>query len=274
MTETRRPAHGVLEQAAPADDRPADARGRAGEDELAALRHEIALRDDFISIAAHELRNPISPAYMQLEHLKEVVARSDGPIDRAWLGQQLDTMTTRFDRFLEILNRMLDASRVGAGHLVLSPEPCDLAEITRAVLAAAQRELAASRCTVELHASAAMVGSWDRFRIEQIVGNLVSNAARYGAGRPVEVHLHQDLDTVQLIVRDHGIGIALEDQAQIFERFGRARNVGRHAGFGIGLWVVAELCRAMGGRILVDSELGKGSTFTVALPRAQADRVS
>lgn len=250
-----------------------ESREPAAEDELAALRHELALRDNFISVAAHELRNPVSPVYIQLEHLKEVVGRPEHPLAREWLLQQLETMTSRFDRFLEILNRMLDASQLGGGHLVLVPEPCDLAEVARAVLAAAQRELAASKCPVELHAATAVIGTWDRFRIEQIIGNLLSNAARYGAGRPVSVHVTQDETTVQLIVRDQGIGIATQDLARIFQRFGRASNVGRHEGFGIGLWVVAELCKAMGGHIEVESELGQGSIFTVVLPRAQADHV-
>lgn len=236
-------------------------------EQLAALRHEIALRDEFISTAAHELRNPISPVYMQLEYLKETIRASSSPIQPRWLLTQLEAITARFERFLESLNRLLDASRLGAGHLVLLPERCDLVEVTRVVLAAAQRQLEASECAVELEAPEAVTGWWDRLRLEQIVGNLVSNAARYGAGRPISIRIVEAPEAVHLTVRDHGIGIAAEDLPRIFQRFERARNVGRSAGFGIGLWVVAELCRAMGGKIEVESELGRGATFTVALPR-------
>src|SRR5262245_32986272 len=95
-------------------------------DQLAALRHQIAMRDEFISTVAHELRNPISPVYLQIEHLKETVRASDGPIAPSWLLTQLEGITGRFDRFLESLNRLLDATRVGAGHLVLALEDCDL----------------------------------------------------------------------------------------------------------------------------------------------------
>jgi signal transduction histidine kinase len=249
---------------------PADPSGAAEptlEQQLAALRHELALRDEFISTAAHELRNPLSPAYIQLEYLKETVRGSSAPIEPHWLMAQLEAMTARFDRFLDTLNRLLDASRLGAGHLVLWPERCDLVEVTRAVLGSAQRELHASGCTVELHAPEPVIGFWDRLRVEQIVGNLISNAARYGAGQPISIRIVAEAEAARLSVRDHGIGIAAGDLPLIFQRFERAGNVGRNVGFGIGLWIVAELCRAMGGSIGVDSELGKGATFTVTLPR-------
>jgi signal transduction histidine kinase len=236
-------------------------------EEIAALRHEIALRDEFISTVAHELRNPISPVYIQIEHLKETVRAAVEPIAPPWLLAQLESITTRFDRFLESLNRLLDASRLGAGHLVLLPEPCDLAEVARTVLASMHREIAASACPVHVDAPPSVTGSWDRLRLEQIVGNLVSNAIRYGAGRAISIRIVAQPEVAALSVRDHGIGIAPEDLPRIFQRFERARNVGRSAGFGIGLWVVAELCRAMAGKIEVESELGRGATFTVTLPR-------
>jgi signal transduction histidine kinase len=266
---------GAPEPAAPEHQPPQAPAGSSGgpeptlEQQLAALRHEIALRDEFISTAAHELRNPLSPAYIQLEHLKETIRGSPEPIEPNWLIPQLEAMTARFDRFLETLNRLLDASRLGAGHLVLWPERCDLVELTRAVLGSAQRELHAAGCTVELHAPEPVIGFWDRLRVEQIVGNLISNAARYGAGQPISIRIVAEAEAALLSVRDHGIGIAAGDLPLIFQRFERARNVGRNAGFGIGLWIVAELCRAMGGSISVESEVGSGATFTVTLPRKQ-----
>lgn len=236
---------------------------------LAALEREIALRDEFISTVAHELRNPLSPAYMQLEHLKDLVRGSDGPIAREWLSDQLDAMTARFDRFLQILNRLLDASRIGDGHLVLLPEPCDLVAVTRAVLAGAARELRAAHCVVSLDAPDDVTGWWDPLRLEQIVGNLLSNAMRYGAGEPIEIRIDAGDELARLQIRDHGIGIADDDRSRIFQRFARAGNVGRNTGYGIGLWVVAELCRAMAGTVEVHSVVGDGATFTFALPRGR-----
>lgn len=234
---------------------------------VAILRREIALRDEFIATAAHELRNPISPVYIQLEYLKDAVRAMPEPIAKPWLVAQLDAMTIRLDRFLHTLNRLLDASRLGAGHLVLQPNRCDLVEITRAVLDASERELAAGGCQVELRAPASLIGWWDRMRLEQIVGNLLSNAIRYGAGQPITVEITATPDHARLIVRDRGVGIAAEDQQRIFQRFERAGTTSHSAGLGIGLWVVAELCRAMGGEVAVESQLGAGATFTVVLPR-------
>jgi signal transduction histidine kinase len=234
---------------------------------VAQLRHEIELRDEFISTAAHELRNPLSPAYMQLEHMKETLRATPEPIARDWLEAQLDGMKLRFDRFLETLNRLLDASRLGTGDPVLVPEPCDLGEVTRAALHAAERELRAAGSVVTVDAPGPVTGAWDRLRLEQILGNLISNAARYGLGQPIDIAITEAADVAGLTVRDRGIGIADEDLPRIFQRFERARNVGRNQGFGLGLWIVAQLCRAMGGTIDVESELGRGTTFRVTLPR-------
>jgi signal transduction histidine kinase len=220
-----------------------------------------------IAAAAHELRNPLSPVYMQVEYLKEVLRSTTHEISRPWLLCQLDAMTSRFDHFLDTLNRLLDISRIAEGGVTIDPEECDLVEVVTAIAAANQRELQAAGCALEIQAPAKLVGWWDRLRLEQIIGNLLSNAIRYGAGCPITVCVESSGGTAQLVVRDHGIGIAREDQARIFRRFERARNVGSSPGFGVGLWVVAELCRAMGGGVTVDSELGKGAAFTVRLPR-------
>jgi signal transduction histidine kinase len=235
---------------------------------LTELRHQIALRDEFISTAAHELRNPISPAYMQIEHIKETIQLSTAPIGKDWLLRQLDAVTSRFDRFLETLNRLLDASRLGDGHLVLLPERCNLVAVIRDVLASAAHEFQVSRCPIDLDVpDEPVIGWWDPMRLEQIVGNLLSNASRYGAGRPISIRITATADIAEVRVRDHGIGIAPADLARIFQRFERASNVGRSAGFGIGLWIVAELCRVMGGEITVESTVGEGATFTITLPR-------
>jgi signal transduction histidine kinase len=275
ITDVRRmPDERASTEPAPRDGAPADGAGSGSRAELIAqlarLEHELRLRDEFISTAAHELRNPLSPAYMQLEHLKEIARSASEPIEPAWLAGQLTSITARFDRFLDTLNRILDASRLGEGHLALLPEACDLIEVITSVLAAAELELRASQTPVQLAAPAAVVGWWDRMRLEQIVSNLVSNAARYGAGRPISVEVTATAGAARVIVQDHGIGISPADLPRIFHRFERARNVGRNSGFGIGLWIVSQLCRAMGGSIEVESEVGRGSTFQIELPRTSA----
>lgn len=238
-------------------------------DQIAKLRREIELRDEFIAAAAHELRNPLSPVYMQVEHLREMVSSASAEVSGAWLLGQLDALLGRFDHFLDALNRLLDASRISEGKIQLQPAPCDLVDAVRTVLASGQRELAAARSAVQLDTPPALVGTWDRLRLEQIIWNLLSNAIRYGAGRPITIAVRGDPQVAQLVVHDRGVGISSIDQARIFRRFERARDAGRSSGFGVGLWVVSELCRAMNGTVEVVSELGRGATFTVTLPRAR-----
>jgi signal transduction histidine kinase len=112
-----------------------------------------------------------------------------------------------------------------------------------------------------------VAGRTDRLRFEQVVSNLISNAIKYGEGKPIEVSLQSDDRTVSLSVTDHGIGISAEDQKQLFERFSRAVQRRDYGGFGLGLWIVRETVRAMEGGLLLESQPGKGSTFTVTLPR-------
>ena len=148
----------------------------------------------------------------------------------------------------------------------------DLAALTRDTVGRMSEALARAGSEVKLLADATVPGKWDRVRLEQVVGNLLSNAAKYGRGQPVEVRVEQGLDgRARLVVKDHGIGIAPEDQARIFERFERAVSVRHYGGFGIGLWIVREIVQALGGTIEVESALGKGATFTVTLPRRGPD---
>ena len=124
-----------------------------------------------------------------------------------------------------------------------------------------------AECEVTVRAPSPVVGCWDRLRLEQIVSNLLSNAAKYGSGKPIEIEISGDDKKARLSVRDHGIGIPPADQARIFERFERLL-AGRGApGFGLGLWIVRQVVEGMHGEIRVTSEVGAGATFVVELPR-------
>jgi signal transduction histidine kinase len=111
-----------------------------------------------------------------------------------------------------------------------------------------------------------VIGHWDRLRLEQVVSNLIANAIKYGAGRPVEVRVSRGGSYALLEVRDHGIGVAEEDHDRIFQRFERAISGAHYGGFGLGLWISREIVLAQGGFIELESAPGKGATFTVRLP--------
>jgi signal transduction histidine kinase len=114
-------------------------------------------------------------------------------------------------------------------------------------------------CETEVH------GRWDRLRIEQMVSNLVSNALKYGQGKPVEAALWTEDGQAIIRVTDHGIGIDEEHQKRIFQRFERAVATRDFGGFGLGLWIARQIAEASGGRIEVESKLGEGSAFTIRL---------
>jgi signal transduction histidine kinase len=235
----------------------------------AELAEAVTARDEFIATLGHELRNPLSPMVLQVGHLIDQVKRAErGVVETGWLAPRLQAFEARMQRLVDVLDRLLDVSLMQGGRLsVVLEGDVDLCEVTREVCARFERELTLARCPLTLDAPRPAVGRWDRVRLEQIVHNLVSNAIRYGAGRPIHVAVSTDGERADLTVRDQGIGIAPADQQRIFDRFERAgRRVG--GGFGLGLWIVRNLCRAFGGDIRVESQLGQGAAFHVTLPRS------
>jgi signal transduction histidine kinase len=158
-------------------------------------------------------------------------------------------------------------SRVAAGRITISPEPFDLADTVRTVVARFRDDAEAAHSRLTVKADAQVWGHWDRLRVEQITTNLLSNAIKYGAGGEIEVSIESTPDVARFTVRDHGIGIAAPDQRRIFGRFERAASVRHYGGFGLGLYLSRQIAEAHGGSIEVRSEQGKGATFTVVLPR-------
>lgn len=231
------------------------------------LEAELRIRDEFIIAAAHELRNPISPLVLQVQRLRGAARdASEGAVPASWLHDQCELLAKRLGRFTSALNRILDISRLHSGRIdLVFEEGVDFAEVVREVAANFERELAASRSELTLELPTHVRGTWDRMRLEQIVSNLVSNAIRYGNSNPIRVSLSESAEFAELVVQDLGVGIAEHDLARIFERFERGTTRNR-AGFGVGLWIVRQLCEAMGGNVSVESSPGEGAQFCVVLP--------
>ncbi|MET0388880.1 MAG: HAMP domain-containing sensor histidine kinase [Polyangiales bacterium] len=228
----------------------------------------VQARDELLAIAGHELRNPISPLFLQVRALLlSVRAAKDGKVEASWLAPRLESFEHRMHRFLEVLDRILDVSRLGSGRVDLLLAPVDLTDVVRDIAERFERDAAAARSDLRVESiSGPIVGMWDRLRLEQITANLLSNAVRYGAGQPIHVATRAAGQVAVLEVTDRGIGIAAEDHARIFERFERAGHRPTHGGFGVGLWVVRNLCNALGGSVTVDSAPNAGARFTVTLP--------
>lgn len=235
---------------------------------LEALQRAVAARDQFLSVASHELKTPLTSLQLQLQSLLRLVGGGSTADER--VAQKARTATRSAERLGELVNRLLEVSRLTTGRLELATEPFDLAGLAREVAGRFAEPLSEGSILLSLRVPAPVHGRWDRGRVETIVASMLSNAIKYGGGKPVELGVEATGALARLWVRDNGIGIAPEDQARIFERFERAVPEHHYGGFGVGLWVARLVAEAHGGRILVESRPGQGSTFTLELPRGDA----
>jgi two-component system, OmpR family, sensor kinase len=232
------------------------------------LRAAVAARDEFIAIAAHELRNPMTPIVGQVQLL---VSRARREQVSASLLQGLEMLETAVDHYMRRATTLLEITRVNADKVRLEPTTFDMCELVQACAGNYEQIAVRSGSKILCRCDGPVIGTWDRLATEQILDNLLSNAIRYGEGEPVSVEVASDGEQVVLRVTDRGIGIAAADCVRIFERFERARDVPRSGGFGIGLWLSQKLAQAQGGSLEVKSEPGAGSTFIVGLPRRVPD---
>jgi signal transduction histidine kinase len=242
---------------------------RALIDEAAQVRareEATRLKEDFLSSAAHDLKTPLTGIVTQAQVLRRRAERNpSAPADSVGLDRLLE----QSHRLKSLVLELLDVSRLEHGSLIGERQEVDLA----AVIHALARQNAALWKRVHLHAEEPVLASVDVLRFEQVVTNLVENALKYSPNQaPVNVTLWREPGDARLSVRDEGIGIPSEDQALVFERFHRARNVDdrRFAGMGLGLYIARGIVEQHGGKIWVESAPGLGSTFQVAVPSASS----
>ena len=182
------------------------------------------------------------------------------------MESRLKAMCRQTRHLAELVDRLLDVPRIASGQLDLIVEDMDMTELVRDIVERFAHDLDWARCPLTLRAGAPVVGQWDRTRIDQVLSNLLSNAMKYGRGAPIELSVEAASGVVRISVRDHGIGIAPEQQARIFEKFQRAVSSRTASGLGLGLWIAKHIVEASSGSITVESSPGAGSTFTVVLP--------
>lgn len=246
----------------------------------------IALRNEFLSIAAHELKTPITSlqgfAQLQLRRIER--AQKAAPqlfesnqsilpntLDLKTLRQSLDTINFQSDKLRRLVERLLDLSRSEAGRLILEPSPVNLVTLVQDVVKMAQMISSRHQVTVEA-SEPEFIASLDRLRFEQVVSNLVENAIKYSPdGGEIKISIKRvpntdsPPDQVALTICDKGIGIAPEQIDQIFQRFYQA-HTGKFGGMGLGLYVSRQIVELHGGHITVESSLGNGSCFTITMP--------
>jgi two-component system, LuxR family, sensor kinase FixL len=234
---------------------------------LAATQQALSTREEFLWVASHELRTPVSVVGLQLHQLRRAIDRGDGA---ARLGAAAGAAIGQVERLAALIQRLLDAAQLDHG-LRLDVTDVDLAEL--AGQAIERVRTSAEAVGVPITARIPEIrGRWDAVRIEQVLLNLLSNAVKYGLRQPVAVDARADGELVHIEVRDQGIGLAPAEAERIFRKFERAVPTASYGGLGLGLYIARQIVEAHRGSIMVDSAPGRGSTFRVTLPVAGPPR--
>jgi signal transduction histidine kinase len=234
---------------------------------LRELREAIETRDTFLSIASHEMKTPLTSLNLQLKTVLRTQEQSPAAsLPPEVLVPRLRGLERQAARLQQLINELLDVSTLVSGHLHLELEDSDLSALTRETIGRFWELIGPRAVPFNLSTSGPVIGRWDRAHLEQALTNLLSNAVKFGQGKPVDISVGRGPGIAWVAVTDHGIGIAPEDQARIFQKFERAVSARHYGGLGLGLWISRQIVEALGGHLTVHSAPGQGSTFTVELP--------
>jgi PAS domain S-box-containing protein len=225
------------------------------------LREAIEARDDFLSVASHELGTPLTALKL---HVEQLMRGAEAEADQR-LQRRAGSISAEVQRLGRLVETLLDTTRLRAGAWKQTPEPLDLREVVERLLHDLSPVAEVAECPVTLQTVPSLLGRWDRSRLEQALGNILTNAFKFGAGGPVEVTLDREGGTAVVRIKDHGVGLPPEQQDLIFERFGRAPDTRGYGGLGLGLWIARQSIEAMGGTLGVVSNAGDGATFELRL---------
>ncbi|BBP70684.1 hybrid sensor histidine kinase/response regulator [Pseudomonas sp. Seg1] len=231
------------------------------------LEQAVRMRDDFMSIVAHEVRTPLNGLILETQLRKMHLARDNAA---AFTLDKMHAMVDRDERQIKSLIRliedMLDVSRIRTGKLSIRPNRFDLVQLVSNLLQNFAQQIEVAETTVTFEAESPVEGCWDEFRIEQVISNLLTNALRYGGRSPIQVRVYRQGNQARVEVQDHGIGISEENQKRIFQQFERVSAKTVVAGLGLGLFISEQIVAAHGGSIVVESQINEGALFRVCLP--------
>ena len=240
---------------------------------LRKTQQAVRLRDDFLSVASHELRTPMTALMLGVERLLRAGA-ADKPSSPEARDNILKRVGHSAERLKRLTEELLDVTRIESGRLDLNAVNVELGALVRQVVEELKFELAAAGCPVRIDADEPIAGVWDPSRLDQVITNLLSNALKFGPGRPIDIHVRAAGEAAELTVRDYGLGIEPDRQPFVFDRFERAVSSKNYGGLGLGLYIARKIVQAHGGDLRVASEPGHGATFTATLPRAAGQGTS
>jgi len=228
---------------------------------------EIKARDQFLAIASHELKTPVTSMLLQVQTaIHNIRNVSLANFSVVTLLKMLEDTEQQSKRLSRMVNDLLDLSLITTGKIDLEIEETNITDIVKAVADRLVTRLPDTKqLTVDIKKP--VIAYCDKVRIEQAVINLVTNAIKYGDNKPIVISVTESDDRIKINVRDQGIGIPSEQQKKIYNLFERAVSSRNYQGLGVGLYITYQIVKAHKGRILLQSAPNKGSTFTLELPR-------
>lgn len=225
----------------------------------------VRIRDTFMSVASHELKTPITTIKLQFQLLSRLMKRT-GTISSEELQKPIIRVDNVVNRLNDLIDDLLDVSRISAGKLTYHPEPISLGPLTHEIIQNLEEAATKKGSAIFFRQEGNVMGEWDKHRLEQVLVNLITNAIKYGNSNPIFVTVKSENSEAIIEVKDHGMGISDENLPKIFDRFERVGNHNGISGLGLGLWIVKKILEGFNGSISVVSKSGEGSTFKVTLP--------
>jgi len=237
------------------------------ENESVRLQKEVKMRDEFLSIASHELKTPLTSMLLKIQMILHNIRNvSLANFSVGNLMQQLETAEGQTKRLSQMINDLLNVSLITTGKMNLEKKKEDVCEIVKEVVNEFSEKFKIDDIKVSLDIEKPVFALVDKVRIEQVVSNLISNAIKYGDKKPIEIKVRGSNLLVMLSVTDKGIGIPRDQTEKIFSLFERGSNGNKMKGLGVGLYIASQIIKAHNGKIKVKSSTNQGSTFLIEIP--------
>lgn len=227
----------------------------------------VEIRDEFLAIASHELKTPLTPLLLNFQLVKKYLKSMENEFPKAHLMLHLfGNVDHQFEKFMRLVDNLLDVSRISAGSFTITKEKINLSDLIKDILNRFELDLKKLEYAVDKNIEDNIYLNADAIKLEQVFNNLISNAIKYGLGNPISITFKRIKDKILFSITDHGIGIAKPDFEKLFNRFERVSSIEYYGGLGLGLYISKNIIQAHGGQLAVDSEEGKWTTFTVEFP--------